>query len=67
MLTKPQIIERIRDVNRSAGRDWLEAFTDDQLHRYLQHLLLADQPRDGRSRWIHEGEIPAVIALRPEA
>jgi hypothetical protein len=65
--SKAQIIERIREVNRSAARDWLEVFTDGQLQRYLQHLLLASQPRDGRSRWIHAGDIPAVIALQPEA
>lgn len=67
MLSKPQIIERIQDLNQTAARAWLEVFTDGQLRRYLDHLLLTQQPRDTHSRWIHSGEVPAVVALRPDA
>lgn len=67
MLTKAQIIERIQEVNRSVGREWLDVFNDLQLRRYLEHLQLSDQPRDGRAKWIHHGEVPAVVAVVPEA
>lgn len=66
MLSKQQLIERIRDVNRSALREWLDAFNDSQLRRYLEHLQLTREPRSVASRWVRDGSIPALLAHVPE-
>lgn len=66
MQDKQHIIEEIRDLNRSAAREWLAAFTDGQLRRYLDHLYTTLEPRGRASRWVRDGCIPAIVAMQPE-
>jgi hypothetical protein len=65
MLNKQQIIDRIREVNRSAAAEWLARFTDAQLRTYLEHLQLTLEPRGRSSRWLRPGDSPPVVAYAP--
>ena len=41
--TKPQLIEEIQLINRSADRTWLESFDDSALRQYLERLAPIDR------------------------
>ncbi len=45
-----ELIERIREFNRSADPDWLESFSVPQLREYLERLEWASEPRG--TRWV---------------
>jgi len=60
MPSKNEIIERIRQINRSADQDWLARFDDQKLHDYLEHLQLLMEPRGRKSVWRRRGDSPAV-------
>lgn len=47
-----ELIERIREFNRSADPDWLEGFSVPQLRDYLERLEWAAEPRG--ARWIDQ-------------
>jgi hypothetical protein len=41
-MNKDELIECIREINRTAKPDFLGRFTEDQLHDYLEHLMQLD-------------------------
>lgn len=41
-MSKNELIECIREINRTAKREFLDAFSEDQLHDYLAHLMQLD-------------------------
>lgn len=47
-----ELIERIREFNRSADPDWLGAFSVPQLREYLERLEWATEPRG--TRWVEQ-------------
>lgn len=65
MLDKMQIIEAIRQINRSARLDWLGNFDADALRRYLEHLQLTQEPRGRNSSWIRHDETPPIMTRHP--
>jgi hypothetical protein len=62
MPSKNELIERIRQINRSADHEWLARFDDQKLFDYLEHLQLLMEPRGRHSRWQRRGDSPAVVA-----
>lgn len=64
MRRKDQIIQDIQRINRSARRDWLEAFDEPALARYLAHLRKSLEPRGGRSFWVRTGGTPPIVTRR---
>ena len=65
MLDKMQIIEAIRQINRSAKLEWLGRFDAVALRRYLEHLQLTEEPRGRNSRWIRRDDSPAIMTRHP--
>lgn len=65
MLEKMQIIDAIRQINRSATLEWLGTFDDESLRRYLEHLQLTEEPRGRNSRWIRRDDSPAIMTRHP--
>ena len=61
----PQIINAIQELNRSARRDWLDAFAIPALRRYLDHLEVTLEPRGRGSVWVRSGETPAIVTRTP--
>lgn len=47
-----ELIERIREYNRSADPGWLEGFSVQDLREYLDRLEWAAEPRG--ARWIDQ-------------
>lgn len=41
-MNKNELIECIREINRSAKPEFLSKFTEQQLHDYLEHLMKLD-------------------------
>ncbi len=41
-MSKDELIECIREINKTAKPDFLIRFTEDQLHDYLEHLMQLD-------------------------
>jgi hypothetical protein len=41
-MNKNELIECIREINRTAKPDFLSGFTEEQLHDYLEHLMQLD-------------------------
>ncbi len=67
MHTKAQLIDGILQLNPTARHDWLDRFDTAALHRYLNHLLHAYEPRGRDSFWIRDAETTAVVTRRPAA
>jgi hypothetical protein len=64
MPSKNELIDRIRQINRSADPRWLERFEDAALFDYLEHLQLLMEPRGGQSVWHRRNDAAAVIGTR---
>lgn len=60
MPTKHELIDRIRQINRSADQTWLARFDDQKLNDYLEHLQLLMEPRGRHSVWRRRGDSPAI-------
>lgn len=41
-MTKPELIEAVREFNQTASEEFLSQFDEDQLQEYIDHLLEAD-------------------------
>ena len=41
-MDKRELIECIREINRTAKVEFLETFTEEDLHAYLEHLMELD-------------------------
>jgi hypothetical protein len=67
MQSKTLLIESIVGINPSAGIEWLAAFEEPALRRYLAHLEHALKPRDGHSYWLRDAETTAVVTRAPAA
>lgn len=61
MLTKPQIVDAIMSVNRSATFEFLMSFDVLDLRRYLEHLQIICEPRGSDSVWVRPADTPAVV------
>lgn len=61
-MSKQQMIEAIRQVNRSASDVFLDAFEQPQLDRYLRRLCEVHNHRGSTSRWVREPETPAIVS-----
>jgi hypothetical protein len=61
-MTKQQVIDRIRQYNRSAEREFLVWFDQGQLESYLLRLSRISGCRGPSSIWVREGDTPAVVA-----
>ncbi len=67
MHSKAQLIDSILQINRSAKPEWLDLFNVPALHRYLDHLQHAQEPRGRDSYWLRDAETPAVVTRKPAA
>lgn len=38
-MNKRELIDRICEINKSARPEFLASFSEDELHRYLEHLM----------------------------
>ena len=65
MLDKTRVIEHIRDLNRTARREWLETFDLAALRHYLDHLKQSLGPRTARAAWTRRGDTAAALTRRP--
>jgi hypothetical protein len=65
VLNKPQAIDAIIRINRTATREFLERFEVPALYRYLNHLQLTQEPRGPHSRWQREPHSPAIVTREP--
>ena len=60
MLTKPQLIDSIQQLNPSARAEWLGQFSAEDLREYLDHLQHGFEPRCGASAWQRRGTTAAA-------
>jgi len=60
-MSKHQLIEQIRQLNRSAAEDFLVHFNEQALENYLKRLALAREGRGPTSRWVRPGDIAAAF------
>lgn len=58
-LRRWQIMERIMGINSTACEEYLAAFSDESLGRYLAHLESMGSPRG--ARWERPGDSPAIM------
>ncbi len=45
-MNKQDLIEYIREINRSATPEFLASFSEEQLRAYLDHLMEVDAPEE---------------------
>ncbi|MBI1373799.1 MAG: hypothetical protein GC159_13830 [Phycisphaera sp.] len=59
-MSKHDLIYHIREHNPSAAAEFLNAFDEPALERYLTHLQFTTRPRSG-DLWVRNAETPAVV------
>ena len=64
MNNKNQMIEAIRQQNRTAAPGFLDAFDEEQLQRYLTRLTKLHGHRGRWSQWIRDGPMRSVVTRR---
>ena len=62
IMTKPQLIGAIQQINPSARADFLGVFERPALIAYLDHLQITLEPRGPASAWVRQGDTRAVVA-----
>lgn len=67
MPSKSELIDRIRQLNLSADGRWLDAFDQQALFDYWEHLQLIVEPRGPRSTWRRRGDTTAIFAMSARA
>ena len=60
-MSKQQLIEAIRNHNKSASVDFLYDFTETDLIKYLHHLRYINRPRGKYSVWVRPGDTAAIV------
>lgn len=60
-MSKEQMIEQIRQRNRSATPEFLMVFDEVALRRYLDRLTTVVGHRGKASSWVRHGETPAIV------
>jgi len=60
-MSKQQMIDLIRQRNRSASSDFLVKFDEEALRTYLRRLTTVQGHRGRSSVWVREGVSPASI------
>ncbi len=60
-MSKSEVIEQIRQLNRSAAPDFLVSFRPQALEEYLRRLSLARSGRGRASVWVRPGDCSASV------
>ena len=60
-MNKQQLIEHIRERNRSVSDAYLVRFNEQALQSYLDRLTHVVGHRGRDSRWVRQGDGPAVV------
>ena len=60
-MSKQQMMEMIRERNRSASNEFLVKFDEEALSTYLRRLTTLQDHRGRSSVWIRKGIAPASI------
>lgn len=63
-LDVPQLVDRIIQINPTAGGSHLSGFGRAELSEYLARLVAAQAPRGRDARWIRRGDSPAASVRR---
>lgn len=61
------LIQRILELNPTAPSEFLARFGPKDLESYLQHLLVAAQPRGRSARWIRPDNTRGIAMSEPAA
>jgi len=64
--SREQLVEAIRQENRSASLEFLLGFDDRALKTYLDRLQLIHGHRGRTSVWVRTGETPAIVTRRQQ-
>jgi len=66
-MSKYEMIDRIRRVNRTVNETFLLEFDEPQLESYLQRLTRLQDQRGSNTGWVRSGETMAVVTRRRRA
>lgn len=61
-MSKQQMIDAIRQHNRTADEDFLASFDEQSLQRYLKRLTDIHGRRGKSSVWVREARTPAIVS-----
>lgn len=60
-MSKNQLIEAIREQNRTATAEFLAVFDEDALSNYLNHLNYRHGPRGSHAVWVRPKDTAAIV------
>lgn len=60
-MNKPQLIDAIHHINRTADLDYLDHFSEQELAGYLQRLTTLRGRRGRASVWVRDPSRPAIV------
>jgi len=61
-MTHAELMEQILARNSTAQVAFLGRFSTQKLRDYLDHLIVANTPREQRAAWLRRGDTPAIVA-----
>lgn len=66
-MSKSQLIDAIREQNRTATAEFLAVFDEDALSNYLNHLNYRHGPRGSQAVWVRPKDTAAIVtrAVKP--
>lgn len=66
LLSSEQLVERIQQINPTAGAEFLARFRPEALSLYLAHLRsVKDAARGPEAGWVRPGDTPAMMVREP--
>ena len=66
-MSKYEMIDQIRRVNRTVNETFLLEFNEDQLESYMLRLTRLQDHRGSGTRWVRSGDTMAVVTRRRRA
>lgn len=63
-MSKQQVIEAIREQNRSAATEFLIHFNEQELQAYLSRLTQVNGHRGRMSIWVRQSDARSVVTRR---
>jgi hypothetical protein len=60
----PELVDKILEMNPTAGGSYLSGFGREALSNYLDHLVVTSAPRGRAEAWVRRAETPGIVARR---
>lgn len=65
LITRAQLVGQILELNPTATPGFLSHFDEESLRDYVEHMTVAQRPREERGGWVRRTNVPAIVMREP--